>query len=235
VNVLNAACIQQPAAGASLSLQGSVFSTQVVNATTPTPTPGSSYTASKGGLTLGAKIGIAVGGVLILMGSIGFCIIWNGRRRRRVALAKAQRASGYAEWQASQAGSSFPTPAGGMSSGPFFDSPASQRPLTQQLSWDHSLSPESPQPEKAYFSPYSSNYNSPVSAVEHPSLAGTWHTDKKVPVAEDQEPGERIEMVGVGKQSEWQTPQVPVLNAPRHGRSGSQGMTEEDARKGFAL
>jgi len=236
VTVLNAACIQQPPPGASLSLQGSVFSTQVVNVTTPTPSSNSSYTPFKGGLTLGAKIGIVVGCVLVLMSTIGFCIIWNGRRRRRAALAKAQRASGYLEWQRSQYPSgTLGTPQAGMVSSPFFDSPASQRPLNK--SWNQPISPESPA-EKVYFSPYSSQYNSPVSAVEGPSHAGTWQMDKKLPVGEDQEPGERIEMVGVGekgKQSAWQAPSAPVLNPPGHGRNGSLGLTEEDARRGHAL
>jgi len=125
-----------------------------------------------------------------------------------------------------------------MASGPFFDSPASQRPLRQGLSWEHPLSPESPA-EKVNFSPYTSQYNSPVSAVEGPSHTGTWEMDRKVPIGEDQEPGERIEMVGVGekgKQSVWQAPPPPVLHAPGHGRGGgSLGLTEEDARRGHAL
>jgi hypothetical protein len=123
-----------------------------------------------------------------------------------------------------------------MASSPFFDSPQSQRPLNR--SWGQALSPESPPAEKVYFSPYSSNYNSPVSAVEGPSQAATWSMDKKVPIGEDQEPGERIEMVGVGekgKQSIWQAPPAPVLQTPGHGRGGSLGLTEEDARRGHAL
>jgi hypothetical protein len=98
ITALDAACIQQPVLGKTLSLSGTLFSSTVVNITNPSASPTSTFTPSTG-LTLGAKIGIVVAGLIVLLVITGFCIIWRGKRRRRRVLAEKARASGY-EWEA---------------------------------------------------------------------------------------------------------------------------------------
>jgi hypothetical protein len=174
VTVLEAACQQQPVPGGTLSVQGSVFSETIVNITTATPSASSSavYQAGANGLTRGAIIGIVIGGLVFLVTVAGFCVVWQGKRRRRRILAEKARASGY-EWQAKH-GAIGNSPQ--EHSGPFFDSPLSQRPFAN--AWgDHEASPVSANVEKAYFSPYSSQYTSPVSANDRPMHPQEWPTD----------------------------------------------------------
>jgi len=144
----------------------------------------------------------------------------------------------------------------GASPGPFFDSPDSTRPLHPwPMGRRDEESPVSTAGEKAYFSPYSSNYTSPVSAVDQVQVIGReWPTDRKGSPAQtsrewpmdrkgsfgdhraanlrsrsrEKKPeneGDRIEMQNV----------APVLLHPGHGRGGSLGLTEEDARRGNAV
>lgn len=229
VTVLDAACIQQPVLpNATLSFQGSVFSSTPVNITTPTPSSLSHFNPSKGGLTLGGKIGIAVAGILVIIGTTGFCIVWHGRRKRRRFLEERARQSGY-EWHATH-GSTLNNGQGGA----FFDSPQSQKPFAS--AWGHETdSPESANVEKVYFSPYHSHHTSPVTPIVGPSKPTEWPKDKKVPLQEEE--GERIEMVGVGPQNpgSWQNNPAPLLSHPGNGRGAPTGLTAEDARLGYAL
>lgn len=220
-----------------------------MNITTPSATPLSTYKPA-GGLTLGAKVGIAVSAILVILGTIGFCIVWTGRRRRRKALAKHQQESGYATWLAEQqAVNRDPTPsmsgAGNMSAGGFHDSPQSQRPLFPGPSWGvfpkEDESPASAMGEKVYFSPYSSQYSSPVSAHDQIQVVGReWPTDRKGSIGGPasalgrsrstekrwlEEEGDRIEMQNV----------PPVLLHPGNGRGAHAGLTEEDLMRGQAL
>jgi hypothetical protein len=90
--------------------------------------------------------------------------------------------------------------------------------------------------EKAYFSPYSSNYSSPMSASEQ-AAAREWPQDRKGSIGlgrsrsrsnEEMEGGDRIEMQNV----------PPVLLHPGHGRGAAPylpGLSEEDVRKGNAM
>jgi hypothetical protein len=206
---------------------------------------------------MGAKVGIAVAAVLFLLGTTGFCIVWNGKRRRRNTLRRRQRESGLAEWANHPSNSAlgrkdnnnnesqFVGPSkggnGDTSAGGFFDSPQSQKPLN--TSWNRTtgglgedLSPEG---EKAYFSPYSSHYSSPVSAHDQILAVGReWPVERKGSVGfgggiteQMDNVGERIEMVDVkggGK--------APVLGHPGLGRGmGRGGLTEDDVRRGDAL
>lgn len=130
VTVLSGACDQKPDPGVTLSFQGSPFSTIPLNITIPTPKGLSYYKGVSDGLSLGAKVGISVGCVLAALATAGFCIVWNGKRRRRRVLNEKARQRGY-EWDAAQHGLAAKdgtstgegTPAG------FFDSPQSQRPF----------------------------------------------------------------------------------------------------------
>jgi len=236
VTALDAACIQQPLPNATISIDGSVFSNSRVNITTATPSALSHFNPSTGGLTLGGKIGIAVGGVIILLVTTGFCIVWRGKRRRRRILAEKARQSGY-EWQAKH-GTTLERGDVPGNAGQFFDSPQSQRPFA--TAWGYpNYSPESANPEKAYFSPYQSHHTSPVTPIVGLSKPTDWPKDRASPNPEAE--GERIEMVGVGSPNSnpgsWQSNPAPVLSHPGNGRGAPTGLglTEEDAKLGYAL
>lgn len=93
--------------------------------------------------------------------------------------------------------------------------------------------------EKVYFSPYSSQYNSPVDAndqFQHIGPGRDWPIDRKGSVGgssgvrsrsrEKREPlGDRIEMQNV----------APVLLHPGNGRGRPITLTEEDAKNGHAV
>lgn len=168
VIALNAACIQQPALGSTISLQGSLFSTTIVNITTPTGTASSTtYAPSGGGLNLMAKVGIVIGGLVVLLAIGGFLVVCTGKRRRRQTLARKARESEL-EWEKKHAEimqQEHATPPQRYSQ-PFFDSPASQRPFAK-APWGGGDNYEVSPVEKVYFSPYASQYTSPVSAVDH--------------------------------------------------------------------
>jgi len=248
---LNAACQQQPSSGSTISFSGNVFSETLIQITNPSSGAQSSYNPSTGGLSLGAKIGIAVGAILFALGLAGFCIVWNGRRRRRHVLAKHQQESGYADWiaqqqavQADASGEHHETPVDTMSAGGFHDSPQSTRPLVSSRPWApghrEEESPMSAVGEKVYFSPYSSNYSSPVSASDQAQAAAAreWPRDRKGSFSGlgrsrsgddmDREEGDRIEMQNV----------PPVLLHPGHGRAAAPylpGLGEEDMKRGTAM
>lgn len=243
---LNAACQQQPVPGKTVSIAGNVFSSNLIVITNPSSQAVGTFTPSTGGLNLGDKIGIAVGGILAILGVTGFCVVWNGRRRRRRVLARHQKQTGYADWLAQQEAEAARGNGGGMvdqtpvdtgSAGGFFDSPQSTRPLVR--AWmpgqREEESPMSAVGEKAYFSPYSSNYSSPQSAGEQ--ALNYWPLDRKGSIpgtgrsrsVEREEPGDRIEMQNV----------PPVLHHPGHGRGKGApylpGLSEEDVKRGTAL
>ncbi|KAF7920004.1 uncharacterized protein EAE98_009238 [Botrytis deweyae] len=187
--LLYGACDQQPAPGSTLSFQGSPFSTTQLNMTSPTPTavPGQTYS----GLSLNARIGVAVGIIVFALFITGFCIVFNGRRRRRRVLRQHQLDTGYAAWKNAHdvdgLGGHIPvnevdSAVSNMTSGSggFFDSPNSQKPL-QPNYWGQQQphggnfngpavmtpiedSPITPMAEKVYLSPYSSPYSSPATA-----------------------------------------------------------------------
>jgi hypothetical protein len=251
VVALEAACQQQPVAGQTISIQGSLFTTTAVNITSPSSSAAASNAAASGhGLTLGAKVGIAVAGIVILLATIGFCIVWNGKRRRRAYLKKHQARTGYSDWLAAQ---QTPNPnhqpmASTDSQQNFFDSPQSTKPLVPGAAWGGVRDEESPMSgigEKVYFSPYSSQYNSPIIAADQPNIIGRdWPIDRKGSFAgstsmggsvtrsrsRDQKERFREDEEGIPMQNV-----APVLNHPGHGREGSLGLTADDHKKGHAV
>lgn len=166
VTILNAGCIQQPPPGTRLSIQGTPFSqTAQVNITTPTPVSLPYSDGSSGGLSLGAKIGIAVGALLFLLVLAGITIICTGRRRRRAFLAQKARLS-YAGGDPAKATTFSPQTPGGM-----FDSPlSSQRPFAN--AWGY------PQDVKG---PPSMVSESPISPVGRQGRTPDWARDRKGP------------------------------------------------------
>ncbi|KAI8255295.1 H/ACA ribonucleoprotein complex subunit cbf5 [Colletotrichum sp. SAR 10_98] len=163
MTILDAGCQQKPDPGQTVSVEGSPFSKTSVNATDPTPTNTYVPNYNSGPISLGGKVGIAIGGVVVILALTGFCIVWNGKRRRRAFLKKM-------EMKQKGPANGWPSP---LNVAGLNGTPLSQRPLR---SWENDTpnssrpthgwdeSPLSPQGEKAfprYFSPYSSQYNSP--------------------------------------------------------------------------
>jgi len=248
VVALDASCQQQPLAGTKLSIEGDLFSTTHVNITSPSSVPKSSYNPENHGLTLGAKVGIGAAALCVILAIVGFCIVWQGKRRRRRFLMKHQQETGYSDW-ANKAIHSPPQPMGG-SPGGFFDSPQSQRPLVSASPWARreDESPASAMGEKVYFSPYSSQYNSPVDANDQFQTIGReWPLDRKGSVGgstgvgrfpsrsrsrekRDRESmGDRIELQNVGPVQNV----APVLLHPGHGRGRS--LSDEDVKNGHGI
>ncbi|KAF3770867.1 hypothetical protein M406DRAFT_354608, partial [Cryphonectria parasitica EP155] len=168
VVMLQVGCDQKPAPGSTISVQGSIFSTTRMNETTPTPTSTWTNINESGPISLGAKVGIAIGGVCVVLAITGFCIVCNGRRRRRAFLRKL-------EMQHKESGWPHPFAGGIVHRGPDMnETPLSQKPLR---GWDDSpLSATASEPAYArYFSPYSSHHTSPVNGAESSAvMAQQW-------------------------------------------------------------
>ncbi|KAK0626307.1 hypothetical protein B0T14DRAFT_391954, partial [Immersiella caudata] len=157
LTMLDAACQQQPSNGSTISIQGNPFETTPVVITTPSPTYATVPTPDYGPVSLGARVGIAFGALAFVLVIVGFCIVCNGKRRRRAFLRELEERNGGQGWPHPKARYG--------NNGDMLETPASQKPLT---GWDES--PVSANTETTavprYFSPYNSNYNSPVSATD---------------------------------------------------------------------
>lgn len=162
VSMLQVGCSQKPQPGSTISIDGSIFSTTLMNETSPTPTSTWTNINSSGPLSLGAKVGIAVGGLCLILAITGFCIVWNGRRHRRAFLRKLEMHHKDSGWPHPGAKGRVPV----IHRGPDMnETPLSQKPLR---GWDDSpLSATASDPSYArYFSPYSSQHNSPVNGAD---------------------------------------------------------------------
>lgn len=125
----------------------------MVNVTDPTPTATFAPTGLTGPLDSGAIAGIVIGGLVVLLAIVGCGIVLNGKRRRKAYLRRREQVS-----------KNWPQGPGG---GEMFETPISQKPLR---GWEDSPTSAATQTTfPPYFSPYASQYNSPVSAVEGPS------------------------------------------------------------------
>lgn len=176
VALLQIGCSQKPVPGATVAVEGSIFSTTLLQEGTPTPINSWNGDTNSGPLSLGAKVGIAIGGLCLALVVAGFCIVCNGRRRRRAYLRKLEMRQKDAGWPhrgggGGGGGSSSGGAGGGViNRGPDMnETPLSQKPLR---GWDDSpLSATATDTSYGrYFSPYSSHYNSPVSAAGTPAI-----------------------------------------------------------------
>lgn len=162
VAMLQVGCDQKPQPGTTISVEGSIFSTTLMNETSPTPTSTWTNFNDSGPISLGAKVGIAVGGLCLALSITGFCIVWNGRRRRRAFLRKLETRHKESGWPHPFIGGGVPV----VHRGPDMnETPLSQKPLR---GWDDSpQSATASEPSYArYFSPYSSQHNSPVNGAD---------------------------------------------------------------------
>ncbi|TQV91073.1 centromere/microtubule-binding protein cbf5 [Cordyceps javanica] len=153
VVMLHAGCLQRPEQGVSVGVDGDPFSTKTLNITSPTPiaTVDPAW-FDNGPLNLNAKVGIAVGALVLLLIVSGIFIVWNGKRRRRAFLRKLDIKTANRGW---------PSPQAQIPTGEMFETPVSQRPLYS--GWGESpTTPYNDKPFPRYVSPYSSQCNSPV-------------------------------------------------------------------------
>ncbi|POS74772.1 hypothetical protein DHEL01_v206842 [Diaporthe helianthi] len=172
VAVLQIGCNQKPLPGTTVAVEGGIFSETLLQEGTPTPDSSWIDDADSGPLSLGAKVGVAIGGLCFALAVAGFCIVCNGRRRRRAYLRKLEMRQKDAGWPhpgglrggGGGGGGGVPTRGPDMN-----ETPLSQKPLR---GWDDSpLSATATDTSYGrYFSPYSSQYNSPVSAAGTPAI-----------------------------------------------------------------
>ena len=204
MTMMDAACLQKPAPGDRISIEGDPFSTTKVNVTTPSP-PQYTFTPDNSPLKLGARVGIAIGGIMFLLVLAGSCIVWNGKRKRRAFLRELETRNHHQGWPHPK------TPHSG--SGPdMFETPLSQKPLR---GWEDSpVSAATETPDIAfprYFSPYSSTYNSPVSAADGPSTMN-WPTLNPQKLDEALVPDPALQ--NVQQQQQQQQSQHPLRSQP---------------------
>lgn len=170
ITMLDTGCQQRPTNGSTLSIAGSPFDRRPVNATDPVLTLATIPLPDYGPVSLGARVGIAFGGLALILALVGFCIVLNGKRRRRAFLRTLERArAGHAHHYGGH---------GDPRGGDMLETPASQKPLT---GWNADspvsvAATESPVFTAAprYFSPYSSVYNSPVSGNPSSAAQAAW-------------------------------------------------------------
>ncbi|KAK8062360.1 Centromere/microtubule-binding protein cbf5 [Apiospora hydei] len=178
LRVLEGACRISPKPGLTLGLDGDIFSlTNPVNVSTPTPTAEFKSHGPAGPLSLGAIVGVVIGGVVAILAFMGCCVVWNGKRRRKAFLRKREEMQ--KTWPSPAPGSEmFQTPVNQQQPlRNWGDTPLSQRPLR---GWDES--PITPVTEHTYpgryVSPYGSQFTSPVSAAHTPGPNSGWPAEK---------------------------------------------------------
>lgn len=201
-----------------------------------------------GPLNLSAKVGIAVGGFVFLLIISGIFVVWNGKRRRRAYLRRLEALYNTNKgWPAPQ-------------SPGMFETPVSQRPLNG--GWGDSPMTEQPdKPFPRYVSPYSSQYNSPISATDMTSMpwpgaalardhnigvahggessGSSWEEGKGKAVAESYELCDVTSSGSDGSKNRQYGNEAPVLGHPGYGRNSAsptqRSLNEEDFRAGNAI
>jgi hypothetical protein len=161
-----AGCQQEPAVGSTLSLAGNLFSTTALTIITPSPSSTAApYSSGSGSTSVGTTIGATVGTLVFVLGTLGFCIICWGKRRRRAELQRISKRT--AEVVESSSGQALVEPKW------------KQKSPMSASQWSPDESPSTAggwgSETTAYgFSPYSSKYGSPVSARDALNPKQTW-------------------------------------------------------------
>ncbi|EAQ90701.1 hypothetical protein CHGG_02636 [Chaetomium globosum CBS 148.51] len=159
MTTLEAACEQMPEPGSTVSIDGDLFGPDPITIVAPEVSYVGVPSPDYGPVSLGARVGIAFGGLALILAIVGFCIIFNGKRKRRAFLRELERRHGGQGWPHPK------TRYGGGEGQDMFETPVSQQPLR---GWENG-SPVSAHTETQfprYFSPYSSQYNSPVTGPD---------------------------------------------------------------------
>ncbi|KFZ09945.1 hypothetical protein V502_08399 [Pseudogymnoascus sp. VKM F-4520 (FW-2644)] len=199
MTIISASCQQKPGKGALIGVEGDPFSGTRVEITKPYSSAdiiASSFNPSSGPLDLGAKIGIAVGGFLLILIVLGTCIVWRGRRRRRAILANYAASPAMAQAPRWKGTDDSPQ---SISSGAFMTKASNYQ-------WPAQATDDSPASAVsrggAGFSPYVSQHASPNGPV--PGGAEFPHVPIPAPYRREsigslRPPGELIEMSPLGE------------------------------------
>ncbi|GAP93226.1 putative lpxtg-domain-containing protein [Rosellinia necatrix] len=165
VSILSGACqllLQPPQ---TIPLTGNIFASKLVTVTNPTNMATTQEHNRVGPLSSGALAGIVVGGVAFILVILGCGVVINGKRRRKSYLRRREEQT-----------KNWPGPAAG---GEMFETPLSQKPL--RGGWGDSpvsaATTDGAYPYPRYFSPYATQFDSPISAVEGPSQMA-WPVEK---------------------------------------------------------
>jgi hypothetical protein len=165
IQILQAACEQTPEPGRTVSIRGNPFGQEPIVIVPPQENLPSVPEPDYGPVSLGARVGIAFGGLAFILALAGCFIVCNGKRRRRRFLRELERRNGGGaqNWPHPKTRYGGLNGRGGSGGSDMFETPVSQRPLR---GWDNEspVSANTDAPFQRYFSPYSSQYNSPVSA-----------------------------------------------------------------------
>lgn len=241
LTTLSAVCKQRPEAGDRIVIDGDIFSGNVVRVGNPEAAADVSTFTPHTGLTLGAKIGITVGGLVAILIVLGCCIVWRGKRKRRAYLAKFEEKQKYTggamqqvpKWKQRQNELNESPQSAHSSTGtrPFqWPSPIGSKveleksPVSAVESVQHS------------WSPYISQHTSPVISQDNIPVNGQWGA---VPIPKPYRRGsvgtmtgrvEDIEMspLSANDRGQWVSQvgfvpaPAPVIRHPGHGRSTSQ-------------
>ncbi|KAK4190672.1 hypothetical protein QBC35DRAFT_62968 [Podospora australis] len=171
--ILEAACEQKPSPGETISVKGDPFGSEPIVIIPPEPTYATIPAPDYGAVSLGARVGIALGGLAFLLVIVGFCIVCNGKRRRRAFLRDLERRHGKGQWPhpATRYGPNGPSISGGND---MLETPASVKPLR---GWENESPVSAGGTLPRYFSPYTSTYNSPVTGPGgSATVAPNWPT-----------------------------------------------------------
>ncbi|KAI0596736.1 hypothetical protein F4775DRAFT_584771 [Biscogniauxia sp. FL1348] len=209
MSILSGACRLRLEPPATLPLEGQIFSTDLVNVTDPTPTATFAAVGSTGPLSNGEIAGVVAGGIVILLVIVGCGVVLNGKRRRKSYLR--QREQLRKNWPSPQAG------------GEMFETPVSQRPLRGGGWGDSPVSAataDGSYPYPRYFSPYTSQYNSPVSAAESSNHAA-WSTTT---------PQEKAQNIGVAL-----SPDTEVSHHPWPDNKGKEKEKADMDREAYEM
>lgn len=232
LTILEAACEQKTDPGFTVSIAGDPFDPTVAVAIVEPHADFSSVDAPDyGPVSLGARVGIAFGGLAFILIVAGVCIVCNGKRRRRAFLRELERRHG---------GQGWPHPKsryGGGGNGPdMFETPVSQRPLR---GWENEspVSAHTDAPFQRYFSPYSSQYASPVVGPEGPGSNNghhQWPTQQQLDqMLQAQSPAHGSPPPAF---SQWPTSnQEKLVMHARAQHDATQGQDEPAAAIGVAL
>lgn len=232
MTALSASCQQKPKDGKRLGIDGSVFSPTPVNITDPLASSNaiaSTFSPASGPLTLGAKIGIAVGCILVFLILLGCFIVRRGKRRRRAVLAAYAQHPGGMEQVPKWKEPTNDSPQS-MSSNAFMTKPSNYQ-------WQRGGADESPASVTSagqYFSPYTSQHASPVSPGQRGAAAEWGNVPIPKPYRREsigQGVGEQIEMspLAEAERERWEREagQVGFVPAPaptiRHPGVGRDG------------
>ncbi|KAI0859223.1 hypothetical protein F4860DRAFT_274392 [Xylaria cubensis] len=185
VSILSGACQLQLQPPQTIPLTGAIFANDMVNVTNPTSTATPRVHNNVGPLSTGALAGIVIGGVVFLLILVSCGIVINGKRRRKNYLRRREAQT-----------KNWPSPPA--AGGEMFETPLSQRPL--RGGWGDSpvsaVTTDGKYPDPRYFSPYASQFDSPVSAVDS-------HGQMKWPVEKAQSIGVALSPDHDDAESPW--------------------------------